>query len=116
MSRELLDEARAAGIALHRDGDQVRVRVHGDPDADLIDELLVFAQLVLDALRQEDDERQYTIEAAVSRLFEDRPEYRERRIGQIACQLYVGGYLDDPALDSEVRAILGERVLVSMSG
>ena len=58
-------------------------------------------------------ERQAAIRDAIARLFAERPEYRDRRAGQIVCQLvmhYIGPNFprgpDGMPKDAEVEAIL----------
>jgi Bifunctional DNA primase/polymerase, N-terminal/Primase C terminal 1 (PriCT-1) len=66
-----------------------------------------------------DHDRREAIEAAIARLFADRPEYRLRRVGQITCALvmhYIGsdfprGGIGAPK-DAEVEAILDGEVAV----
>lgn len=115
MSLDLLERARAKGVVLYREGDQVHARVPGDPDPDLIDELRDHKPDVLAALREEEAERRRTIEVAVEMLFSERPEFRERRVGQVCCQLYLGGYVDFPVKDCEVAAVLRERSVVALA-
>ena len=64
------------------------------------------------------ERRRRAIEAALVRLFRQRPEYRARRVGQIVCKLAMGDYLPDEfprgvdpgglPRDSEVAHILRE--------
>ena len=62
------------------------------------------------------ERRRGAIEAAIARLFRERPEYRGRRVGQITCRLIF--YLPDDfprgadgaPKDAEVEAILGGAV------
>ncbi len=59
-------------------------------------------------------ERRRCIEAALVRLFAERPEYKARRVGQVTCQLLIGGYVAESfprgaggvPKDSEVESIL----------
>lgn len=112
---ELLEKARSGGITVTREGDQLHARADFKPDPDLVDELRHHKPDVLDALRAEEAERQRTIEDAITQLFSERPEYRERRVGQVACEIYFGGYLDSPVKDAEVAAVLAERSVVAMA-
>ena len=74
-------------------------------------------------LRQEsraEDDRRGRIEAAIARLFADRPDYRARRLGQITCALVMFDYLPRSfrvPTDAEVEEILdGEERLQVRSG
>jgi hypothetical protein len=111
----LLDRARSEGITVTREGDQLRVRADFKPDPDLVAELRDHKQDILDALRSEEADRRYIIEAAVESLFSERPEFRERRVGQVACMIYSNDYVDFPVMDHEVAAVLAERSVVAMA-
>lgn len=112
---ELLERARAVGLTVTREGDQLHARADFEPDPNLVAELREHKADILDTLRAEEADRRQTIEAAVENLFSRRPEFRERRVGQITCTLYFEGYIDFPVKDAEVAAVLAERSIVAMA-
>jgi hypothetical protein len=56
----------------------------------------------------EDEERPKIVAEGVHRLFEEHPEYRKRRLGQIACRLHMSQYTSFVPTDQEVEAAMGE--------
>jgi len=58
--------------------------------------------------RFEDKEPSQTVAEGLQRLLREHPEYRERRPGQIACRLHMGGYTPFVPKDEEVEAAMKE--------
>ncbi len=56
----------------------------------------------------EDEERPQAVAKGLQRLFEEHPEYRKQRPGQIACQLRMGRYTPFVPTDAEVEAAIKE--------
>jgi transcriptional regulator with XRE-family HTH domain len=56
----------------------------------------------------EGKERSEILAEGVRRLFEEHPEYRERRPGQVGCRLHMGRYTPFAPTDEEVEAVIEE--------
>jgi transcriptional regulator with XRE-family HTH domain len=56
----------------------------------------------------EDEERSQAVAKGLHLLFQDHPEYRKRRAGQISCELHVGRYTPFAPTDEEVEAAIKE--------
>lgn len=54
------------------------------------------------------EDRLQAVAEGLHRLFEEHPEYRERRPGQVGCRLHMSRYTSFVPKDEEVEAVMRE--------